>query len=233
MTLKGEPTEFPRMPGQQSDVMPGSPLAITAVFTELVRERFRVGNNLAWVWEENANPRATETNEPGTTTARKIQIEPMFNVNTEVRNYRPSIFVGKGDTVSGKVALNNFAGQQLRTGYKGFYALATIPIDIECISDQYGESAQLGDIVWFYLLAGREQILQTFGMHDLTNPTLGRTLPFEQDKTAWSTHVTFEVQTHQRWTTVPISPILRDVVLRYRQSGETNPDTYFLKQYVP
>lgn len=221
------------MPGQQSDIMPGSPLAITAMFTEIVRERFRATNGLAWVWDENANPAATETNDPGTGTARKIQIEPAFNVNTDVRNYRPSIFIDKGETVSGKVALGNFAGQKLSTAYKGFYALATVPIDIECVSDQRGECAQIADITWFYILAGREQILQTFGMHDLTNPTLSRTMPFETDKNSWSTHITFEVQLHLRWTTLPISPLLRDIVTRYHQSGDSDPDTFFLKTYIP
>lgn len=219
------------MPGQQAEVLPGSPLAVVAVITEIVRERFRAANNLAWVWTDNASPASTETNEVAA--ARKIQVEPAFNVNTEVRNYRPSIFVDKGDTATTKVATNNFAGQELSTGLKGFYTIASIPIDVECVSDQKGESAQLGDIVWFYLLAGRDQIRSTFGFHDVSNPVLGRTMPFSQDKQAWSTHVSFEVQVHFRWTTLPISPLLRDIVVRFHDSGEPDPDVFFLRQYIP
>lgn len=217
------------MPDQQEDVLPGSPLAITAVFTEIVRERFRAENQLAWVWTENPTPSSTETNEPGA--ARKIVIEPGFNANTEVRNYRPAIFVEKGDTVSGKVAVGNLAGQKLSTGMRAFYALTTVPIDIECVSDQKGESAQLADIVWFYILGGRELMRKTFGLHDMSNPTLGRTLPFEQDKQAWSTHITFEVQFSLRWTTLPMGPLLNSIVARFRESG-ADPDTFFLKNYV-
>ena len=230
MTLRSEPQGHPRMPGQQADVVPGSPLAVTAVITELVRERFRPDSQLAWVWTENPTPDPSETNEPGA--ARKVLIEPAFNVNTEVKNYRPAIYIDKGETSPSKVALNNFVGQRLRDTYTGFYTVATIPIDIDCVSDQRGESAQLADITWFYVLAGREQIRQTFGFHEMTNPLLGRTTPFEADKAHWSTRVSFEIQINLRWTTVPIAPLLREVVARYRNAEEPDPDTYFLKQYI-
>lgn len=221
---------LPRMAGQHADVAVGSPLAIIAVFTEVVRERFRPGNDLSWIWADNPTPAATEDNtEDG---PRKILIEPSFNQNIEVRNFRPAIYIDKGETAAGKVAVGNFAGQQLKTGLRGFYALATTPIDIEVVSDSKGESAILGDIVWFYLLAGREQIRASFDLHELTPPILGRTVPFDGDKNQWSTHITFEAQFNLRWTTLPISPLLTDVVARYRASGETNLDTYLLKQYI-
>lgn len=230
MPLNGEPQSFPRMPGQQADVMPGSPLALVALFTEVIRERFRPGNGLAWIWDENPTPADTEAND--TIDPRKVLIEPAFVENNEVRNFRPAIIIDKGETNAEKVVLGNFVGQQLKTGLKGYYSLATVPIDVEVVSDQKGESATLADIVWFYLLAGKEEICRTFGLHEFTNPVLGRTVPAEVDRTQWSTHISFQIQVNLRWSTVPISPLLREFVLRFRRSGETNPDAFLLSQYI-
>jgi hypothetical protein len=230
MTLKGEPEFFPRMPGQQADVMPGSALAVLALLAEIIRERFRPKNQLAWAWSENPTPDVDEENTVDA--PRKILIEPSFAENNETRNYRPAILVDKQDTIPSKVAIGNFVGQQLHTGLRGFYSIATIPIDINIVSDRNGESAILADIVWFYLLAGREPIMKTFGMQDMSNPILGRTTPQDVDRRVWSTHITFTIGINLRWSTLPISPILRDVVTRYKTSGETDFDTFLLSQHI-
>lgn len=229
-TIDNQNQRVPRMAGQQPDIAVGSPLALVALFTEIIRERFRPDNDLAWAWADNPTPAADEQNTEDA--PRKILIEPAFNENLEVRNYRPAIYVDKGDTAAGKVALGNFVGQKLQSGLKGFYALGTSPMDIEVVSGSKGESAILADIVWFYILAGREQIRATFGLHEMTPPILGKTMPFDGDKGQWSTHITFEIQYDLRWTTLPISPLLNDILLRFRDSGETNPDTYLLQQYI-
>lgn len=220
----------PRIPGQQADIAVGSPLAIVALFTEIVRERFRPGNGLAWAWNENSTPQKTEDNTEDQ--PRRIVIEPAFNEDTEVRNFRPAIYIDKGETAAGKVALGNFVGQHLPTGLRAFYALGTIPMDIEVVSDAKGESAILADITWFYILAGRDLIRSSFGLHELTPPILGKTVPFDGDKPAWSTHITFELQFDLRWTTLPIGPLLNDIIIRFRDSKEPNPDVFLLKQYI-
>lgn len=227
--LKGEPEEYPRMPGQQADVMPGSPLAVLALFTEIVRARFQ-GEDLAWQWTDNPTPEVTEENTEDA--PRKILIEPAFSEGAEVRNFRPAIFVDKMDTNPQKVSIGNFAGAQIRSGLRAFYSLARIPIDIEVISDRKGESAILADITWFYLLAGREQIRQTFGLQEMTNPVLGRTVPQESDKRTWVTHISFDIEIGFRWSTLPVSPILREIVTRFYASGETDPDAYLLKTFI-
>lgn len=221
---------LPRIAGQQADIAVASPLAVVALFTAIVRERFRADNGLSWVWSENATPAVTEANTEDA--PRKILIEPAFNENTEVKNYRPAIYIDKGETAAGKVAIGNFAGQQLKSGMRGFYSLGTIPMDIEVVSDVKAESALLGDLVWFYILAGREQIRSSFGIHEITPPILGKTVPFDGDKGQWSTHISFEIQVELRWRTVPISPLLKDIVVRFRDSGEKNADVFLLKQYI-
>jgi len=228
--INNQNQQLPRIAGQQADIAVGSPLALVALFTEIVRERFRPSNSLAWVWNENSTPAKTEENTD--LAPRKIVIEPAFNEHLEVRNYRPAIYIDKGETAAGKVALGNFVGQQLKTGFRAFYALGTVPMDIEVVSEAKGESAILGDLVWFYILAGREQIRASFDLHELTPPILGKTVPFEGDKGQWSTHISFEVQFNLRWSTLPIGPLLEDIMVRYRDSKETNPDTFLLKQYI-
>ena len=229
MGLRGDPVYQPRVPDQQADIAPGSPLAIVALFNEIIRERFRPGNGLPWVWSPNGTAGCDELNTPDS--PRKIVIEPAFNEDPEVRNARPAIYVDKAETIAGKVVVNNFVGQQLTTGFQAFYTLATVPIEIECVGAK-GESATIADLTWFYLLAGRQQIMATFGLHDLTPPVLGRTGPYEADKLVWSTKVTFECQINVRWTTLPISPKLAEIVLRFRKSGTTDPDTFLLEEYL-
>jgi len=229
-TIDNQKQDLPRIAGQQADIAVGSPLAIVALFSEIIRERFRPENGLAWVWDENSTPKVTEENTEDQ--PRRIVIEPAFNENLEVRNFRPAIYVDKGETAAGKIAIGNFVGQHLPSGFRAFYALGTAPIDIEVVSDSKGESAIIGDIVWFYMLAGRDIIRATFGLHELTPPILGRTVPFEGDKGQWSTHITFEVQFDLRWTTVPMGSVLTDIVMRYRDSNEPNPDVFLLKQYI-
>jgi hypothetical protein len=227
--LVAEPENLPRMPDQQADVMPGSPLAVLALVTEIVRARFTNGD-LAWRWTDNPTPEATEDNTE--TGARKVLIEPAFSEGDEVRNFRPAIFIDKQETIPNKVAVGNFAGAVLRKGLRAFYSIATIPIDIEVISDKKGESAILADIVWFYLLAGREQIQATFGLQDMSNPVLGRTVSQEADKRTWVTHITFTLNIGFRWSTIPISPVLREIVTKYYASGETNVDAFLLKTFI-
>lgn len=228
--LKGVPANSARLPEQQADIAVGSPLAVIALFTEIIRQRFRVGNELAWYWEDNPTPQSDEDNMVDK--PRQLMIEPAFTDNPEARNFRPAIYIDKGDTQGSKIAINNMAGRQLKTGLTGFYMLALIPIDIEIMSGAKGESATLADIVWFYLLAGREQIRATFGIHDIGMPVLGRTTPETADNTQWSTHVTFSIEVEFRWLTRPISPMLREIVLKFQASGETNPDAFLLQQYI-
>jgi len=220
----------PRVADQHADIAVASPLAIVALFSEIIRERFRPGSGLAWVWEENSTPKVTEENTEDQ--PRRIVIEPAFNEDLEVRNFRPAIYIDKGETAAGKIALGNFVGQHLPSGFRAFYALGTSPIDIEVVSDSKAESAIIGDIVWFYILAGRDLIRSTFGIHELTPPILGKTVPFEGDKGQWSTHIAFEAQFDLRWTTVPMGSVLTDIVMRYRDSNEPNPDIFLLKQYI-
>lgn len=204
--LVAEPTDTTRLRNQPPEIMPGSPTAILAIFTEIVRERFRPGNDLPWVWDGSASPR---NGDAGTASSpRKILIEPAYSETAEVRNFRPAIYVDKGPTQPGKIAVANLAGEYIPKNLRAFYTLATIPINITVEASRKGESSVIADTVWFYLLGGIEQIRRTFDVHDITLPQLGTTVPVEKDKATWVTQISFAITVHLRWTTIPIAPVL-------------------------
>jgi hypothetical protein len=228
--LKSEPTQNIRLPNQQADIAPNSPLAIVALFTEIVRERFREGNDLSWIWDINPTPNGTETNEPDA--PRKILIAPSFGVHGEARNYRPAIYIRKGATAPEKTVINNQAGQQLKTGLKGFWLPATIPLYVEAISTSEAESATLADLVWFYLLAAREPIRAEFGILNYSDPVLNETTPYNEERDVFSTKVSMQIMVEFRWITEPISPKIREIALRLKSRTNPDIDSFLLEQYL-
>lgn len=212
--LTPDPAPSVRLAGQQADVLPGSPTAVLAVITEIIRERFRPGGDLPWVWDGTPTPNAADAGEPGS--PRRILIEPAFSETAEVRNFRPAIYVDRLQTVPNKAVLANFVGQHLPTGLRAFHSLAQIPLVIQVEASRKGESAAIADAVWFYLLAGIEPIRATFDIHDITLPELGRTEVSDKDKTTWVTSISFAITINLRWTTVPVSETVREVVTRLK-----------------
>lgn len=210
--LKADPPYSPRLPNQHADVLPGSPTALMAIFTEIVRERFRPGNDLAWVWEGTAIPR---TGDAGTAKSpRRILIEPAYSETAEIRNFRPAIYVDKGPTQPGQIVTGNFVDQHLPSGARSFYSQARIPITISIEASRKGESGTLADAVWFYIMSAVEPIRATFNFHEISPPQLGNTVLIEKDKPGWVTQIMFAVVTNLRWTTTPISPVLQDIGTR-------------------
>lgn len=198
--------------GQHRDILPGSPTAILAILTEVVRERFRPGNDLPWEWDGSVTPKTGAT---GTAAfPRKILIEPAYSELSEVRNFRPAIYVDKGPTQPGKIVTGHFADQHLRSGKRMFFTQARIPITISVEASRKGESGTLADLVWFHILGATEPICATFDFHEITPPQLGNTVAMEKDKTGWVTQVMFAITTNIRWVTTPISPILQDIRAR-------------------
>lgn len=217
--------QLPKAAGQSSDIFYGSPLALVGLFVEVIRTRFRGGNEAAlpWYWNNNPTPDIDETGETSLETSqvvdgpgvpRKIYIESAYTSNTEARNVKPAIFVDKAPTRLMKPVIGNRAAYNPKDGFEYFYALASVPIEVTCLSEERGESAQIGDFVWFHLMACQQLIRYEFGIHDISPMTLGKTEPFkrtEGNKTAWSTPVMFEVQIEYRWKTLPIAPLLAAV----------------------
>lgn len=216
---------FAKVDGQHADVFYGSPLALVGVFVEVIRARFRGGNaeGLPWVWREDPTPdHATQNAEAGGAT---LYVESQLNDDPESRSHRPAVLVDKEDTRLQKFVVGNRAGVRMTDRLEGFIALGIVPISVMCLSTSRGESAQLGDHVWFHLASGQNLIRETFNIHELTPPVLGKTQPYrrsESENDTWMTPIAFEAQVMFRWITRPIAPLLQEVrsTLTVRGDGD-------------
>lgn len=195
-------------------IVDGSPLAIIGMFVAVLRERFTEGNGPPdYPWTEDS-------------LTTKIIIESGFEDNQTERGKKPAIYVDKDDSVYAKLIIGDRAGHTWKNTKDFQWTLSTVPVLIECVSGRKGESAIIGDITQWSLHAMSDAIQAAFALHDMTPPTLGRTVPYEHDKEAWSTPVSFTVQYNVRWTTVPIAPLMQELATKIRISGG-NATAYF------
>ena len=185
----------------------GSPLAIQGVFLEIIRERFRPDDGIGIVWRSDI-------------TTTDVVIETSYNEETESRSQTPAVYVTRLQTVPAKLAVGDRAGVRLRDHLEGFGALATVAMMVECVSNDEGESAILGDIVQYMLLASQDVIQREFGFYDMTHPTLSQTSVYSRDVNKWSTNVEFSVQFWIRWSQVPIAPLLQQITQRVTANGQ-------------
>lgn len=186
---------------ETSRVAVGSPLAIIGIFVEVLRERFRPGNGPPdWPWYANLN----ET---------KVVIESAFAEGNTERGKKPAIFVDKDESAYGKVIIGDRAGIVWADMSDYQWTLSTVPVLIECVASRRGESAIIGDIVHWTLHCASDPIQATYSFHDMSPPTLGRTVPYEADKESWTTPVSFHVQYPVRWRVTPIRNLIQEVRL--------------------
>ena len=196
----------PQAPQDRRQIAAGSPIAVQGIFLEIIRERFRGDSGIDWVWR----PDITETD---------IVIEGSFNEETESRNTTPAVYITRLETTAAKIVIGDRAGVRLPDHKEGFGALATVGMQVECVSNDEGESSVLGDIVQFMLLASQDIIQREFGFYDFTHPSLSQTTAYARDVNKWSTVVSFQVQFWIRWSQVPIAPLLQQIVQRVTHHG--------------
>jgi hypothetical protein len=233
--------------GEHPNVTVGSPLAVIGLFVLALQHRFSPGARgtegllgdspdlrdpvswedpvdpepLPWIWTGDLKP-ADECTPGNTRAPRPIFVGPAFDKNKGIRNYRPAIYVDRGNVVIQKVSNNNFVGQHSASGLEAFGAIAKIPIQIDCIGESYGDSSIIADTVWFYILASRNILSRTFGFHQIVEPVLGATLPEENDKQVFHTQIFCDVELFLRWSTRPIAPLINDIVLRVAKAGSVD-----------
>jgi hypothetical protein len=196
-------------------ILDGSPLAMIGIFVEVLRERFAPDNGMPkYHWYEDAHK-------------TKVIIESAFEDSDTKRGDKPAIYIDRDEIVYGKTVIGDRAGFTWKDSKDFQWTLATTPILIDCVASRRGESAILGDIVHWSLHVMSDAIQATFSLHDMSPPRLGRTIPYEDDKEAWSSPVSFTIQHNVRWTTVPIAPLLQEIVARVTASG-LDPTQYML-----
>jgi hypothetical protein len=212
---------FPKVEGQAPDVFYGSPLALVGLFTEVIRARFRGSNNhTPWIWLEDPTPEDSEQNTPEA--PRRLYVESQLSDDPEARTFNPAVLVDKEETRLLKPVVGNRAGLRLTDRLEGFFALAVIPMSVICLSTQRGESANLADHVWMHITACQNLVRSTFGIHEISPATLGRTQVFRRTEGTpdrWNTPIMFEVQIAFRWLTRPIAPLLQEVHTKLELAG--------------
>jgi len=84
--------------GEHRDVAPSNPISVISLLVYTIRQYLSYASQerLPWLWDEDLRPEDSEdgnvpVDEEGS--ARKILIEPGFNVEKSNRNYRPAIYV--------------------------------------------------------------------------------------------------------------------------------------------
>jgi hypothetical protein len=202
---------------QGDSIVVGSPLAIVGLFVEILRARFTTPNGPPdWPWDANLNNTS-------------IVIESGFASpgNTE-RGKKPAIFVDKDESVYAKIVLGDRVGINWTNMADYQWTLSTVPVLIECVAAQKGTSAIIGDIVQWTIHCASDPIQGAYSFHDMTPPTLGRTVPYEADKESWVTPVSFQVQYNVRWSITPVAPLLQEIRAHIRAAG-TDATTYFIE----
>jgi len=234
---------LPRLKGEAADVAPGTPLAVIGLWMAALQARFspnNLGANLGvgvegtgtntfenetnteplpWLWDGNLKP-ADECVDPQVEGPTPLLIDAAFNTDRSARNYRPAIYVDRGEVVVQKLVTDNKAGVELPTSEKGYWTLAHMPIIFECEAEGVAESSLIADTAWFFILATRDIFKESFGFYDITEPMLGKTTKLKTDRETWMTPVHFAVQIELRWGTRKISPILRELGVRIRKMGD-------------
>jgi hypothetical protein len=196
-------------------ILDGSPLALIGLFIEVLRERFAPDNGMPkYTWYEDVHKTS-------------IIIESAFENGDIKRGDKPAIYIDRDEVVYGKSVIGDRAGYTFKDSKDFQWCLGTTPIIIDCVAARRGESAIIGDLVHWSLHVMSDAIQAAFALHDMSPPRLGRTIPYEDDKTAWSSPVSFTIQHNVRWTTVPVAPLLQEIVSRITASG-LDPTQYML-----
>lgn len=219
----GAAGHLPRLEGESPDIAPATPIAVVGLWVMALRARFNYNPSepLPWVWSPDYTPETTEDGNPlPDGEPRKIVIESAFNTEKSVRNYRPAIYVNRGEVTPTRSVIDNRVGVHIPSALQAFFCQASLPISFECESENAVESELIADTAWFHVLACRDLFRKTFGLHEIVEPTLGQTRPLDEDKEVWRTQVTFNTVFDLRWSTRPIAPLVRDIVAHIETDAE-------------
>lgn len=212
----------PKLKDQHADIAVGSPLALMGLFVEVIRSRFRGDNgDTGFIWRDDPTPLPTEESTPDA--PRLLYIEASDTTDPDARDFKPAVFVSKEDTQLRQVVIGDRSDFHTPTRTERFYMQAVVPISVNCVSDSRAESAIIGDLVWFHLLATRNYTRAEFGINDIAAPVLGATRIFRRAETgsdAWSTPISFAVTIEFHWITRPVAPLLKEISARLSARGQ-------------
>lgn len=184
-----------------------TPLTVLGMFIEIVRMRFTDSDyddpDVPWNW----------TNDFDTT---EIFVESGFNQNLEARTVRPGIWIDRDQNIYVKSSM----GRQdqmpvhVRRSIYLYHGFGEVDIIMDCTSSNRGESMVVGSIVQDFLQMSASVIKGEFGLRDMSDVILNRTIPFDKDDKLWNTQVQLRAQYEIRWLTAPIAPTFNSLYLK-------------------
>jgi len=175
-------------------------LDIVGSYVAVVRDRFKGNDSKSFPWQYNEDSSST-----------RIFIDAGSVDTYEPKDARPGIFVDRSSMVFQKLAINNMAELNLKTGKTGFYCMGGGQVSIDCISSNRGESSTLGDIVATHVLMSDDIFRAALGFRDMSPVTLGATQPWEKDDRTFVTRVTSEFTYDMSWQIDPLAQRLERI----------------------
>ena len=169
-------------------------LDIIGAFVYVVRDRFtnQEVDNFPWKYSDDSNK-------------TRVFIEAGSVDSYEQKDARPGIFLDRSSMVFSKLAINNMANFDIKTGGRDFYCLGGGQISIDCISQNRGESTTLADIVASHVLMSEDIFRSALNFRDMSPVTLGATQPWEKDDRTFITRVTTEFTYDLSWKIDPLA----------------------------
>ena len=182
-------------------------LDIVGAYVALIRDRFTGGSfdNFPWKYSQDSDK-------------TRIYIEAGSVDTHEQKDARPSIYVDRSSMVFQKMAINNLADKDLKTGKSTFYCVGAGQVSIDCISSNRGESSILGDIVSTHILMSGDIFRSLLHFRDMSPVTLGATQPWEKDDRVFVTRVSSEFTYDITWLQDPLAVRLNRVVTHLSNS---------------
>jgi hypothetical protein len=195
-----------------------TPLTVLGMFIEVVRARFTDHEfddpEVPWKWEEDFD-----------TTG--IFIESGYNVNIEARTTRPGVWIDRDQNiyVKSNIGRQDQMPVHIRKPIYLYHGFGEVDIFLDCTSPNRGESMVIGSVVQDFLQMTAPVIKGEFGLRDMTDVIMNRTIPFDKDDKLWNTQVQVRAQYEIRWFTAPVAPAFNSLLIKIRDAD--NPETYF------
>ena len=198
-------------------------LSIVGMFIDVIRLRFSASalSNPALDWEWVPFETADLTDD------KTIFIESGFNTNLDAYTTRPGIWIDRGQNVYKKSSIGHQDQMPVHVNARleEFYAEGECDIIIDCTAPNRGESMVISSVVQDHLQMSSNLIQGNFGLRDMTDPILNRTIPFEKDDKLYNSQINLRVYYEARWATFPIAQLMRDAYMKL--SDTTDPEKYF------
>lgn len=205
-----------------------SPLALVGVFLCILRERFDVSQGLEWDYRGDSSILAAADDERNSS---EIHIEAGKNIDTEDYGRRPAIYINRGPISISQPAIGDLLDSNPKIAKKIFYAIAQTNFTFSIEAELPAEAENIADIVLSTLLMGSDIIEATFQFRKLGPFALSSRGTMRQDTEIHQINVNMGLSYDMRWTTLDIGPLMKEVIVKARDSSYTDNNDFFTEIY--